>query len=210
MVNHRALERQAAAQQGYFLDLGKVFVPGEGAENPSVMIIGEAPGAQEEIQRRPFVGPSGVMLRRLLDMAGLYTEDKRCPGTRHSHHPSAERHCDVTANTWLTNVVKFRPPGNRTPTFAEILTARPFLRREWVAIGRPRVIVPVGSTALYAVMPSRTSIMACHGMHLITTARDGGTMHIWPTLHPSYLLRNPDFRVAAEKLWIDLGNWLER
>lgn len=175
-------------------DLSNVYVPGEGG-NPQVMIIGEAPGAQEEIKKRPFVGPAGIVLRELMSMAGLYTG-----GT-----PELGQ-----ANCWLTNVVKFRPPRNRTPYFPEIQVARFGLLEEWKAIRKPLIIVPVGAVALQAVMGRQISILRVSGKPIIVKSRTtwGMQMAVWPMIHPAYGLRNVSAQDRIEQHWEIFAEWL--
>lgn len=175
---------EAERNNSAFRALGRAYVPGEGPAFPKVMIIGEAPGAQEVLARRPFVGPSGLVLRRLMKTAGL----------------------SVHTNAWITNVVKFRPPGNRVPTLSEIIVAREYLVREWVAIGNPRVIVAVGGTALRAAIPAATSILARAGHTISRPSRYIDEMvSVFPVLHPAFVLRNPEFRGVTELHWSHIG-----
>lgn len=97
---------------------GRNFVPGVGSQMPALIIVGEAPGEQEDIQAKPFVGRSGKMLDELL--------------RKSLHYPPAE---DPRNMVWITNVIKYRPPDNRTPDDEEIDAARPYLRRELAIIG---------------------------------------------------------------------------
>jgi uracil-DNA glycosylase len=173
--------------------LSERYVPGEGG-NPRVLIVGEAPGAQEDAKLRPFVGPAGRVLRQLMAGVGLYTGD-----TPHFGEP----------NCWLTNVVHFRPPGNRAPTPGEIKVARTGLRREWLAVGQPRVVVPVGGTALKALYGKHMSIMhesgRCHKEWSRTTTLE---LYVWPMIHPSAGLRNRSLIKHIEHDWDDFGTWL--
>jgi DNA polymerase len=175
-----------------FRNLGNVYVPGEGGNAPIAFIIGEAPGAQEEIQRRPFVGPAGLTLRSLMDIAGLYASDN-------------------IQNAWLTNVVKYRPPGNRVPTEYEINASKAALRAEWQAVGSPRIIIPVGSTALTAVLGQRRSILQAAGKIIRNDkpGREPFRLYIWPMVHPAYGLRNPEAQPSMEQDWGILGAWLK-
>lgn len=184
--------------------LSQTYVGGEGdGDNPIAMIIGEAPGAQEEIRRRPFVGPAGIVLRDLMMSVGLCA--KRGNGSWW------ESHSEIKENCWLTNTVKFRPPRNRTPTAKEINMARPFLRREWQAIGKPDLIIPVGAPALRAVMGRQMSILKMAGQ-MITHQRSYGPkprlFYIWPMIHPSFGLRNEQVIPLLEKDWAKLERWL--
>lgn len=179
-------------------NLSAVYVSGEG-DNPEAFIIGEAPGAQEEIQQRPFVGPAGVAMRDLMAIAGLYAEV-----TYVGDNQNGIAH---VANCWLTNVVKFRPPKNRKPTPIEIQAARPWLRREWRAVGKPRLIIPVGGTALEAVTGKQMSILKVAGKCHAVTSRAGLKLFMWPMVHPSFGLRVPAIRSLIEEDWQRLAEW---
>ncbi len=169
-------------------------IPGEG-DNPKAFILGEAPGAQEVIQGRPFVGPAGNVLRQLMAVAGLSSTEF----TGHTAGP----------NCWLTNTVKFRPPGNRKPTDDEVRAARPYLQREWIAVGKPRVVVLVGTIALYAITGKAQSILRAAGKVFYEISNtDGLPVYIWPMVHPSFGLRNPGVQPLLEQDWRKLGEWL--
>lgn len=172
------------------------YVPGEGAVyGAKAFIFGEAPGAQEALARRPFVGPCQV-LRYLMDIAGLFAAPSNGGPT---HEP----------NVWLTNTVKFRPPGNRTPTQQEISTARHFLLAEWITVGSPRIVVPVGRVAFEALMNRPASILQHAGMLISCTSKtDRRPLAIWPMLHPSFALRNPGVQPMVEDHWEEFGKWL--
>lgn len=114
------------------------FVPGEGNPDAAVVIVGEAPGAQEDRTGRPFVGNAGKLLDALLEEAGLRRED-----------------------VFITNVVKARPPGNRDPRAAEVAHHRPWLEAQLAAI-RPKLIVPLGRHALRHFAPD-AKIGEVHG-----------------------------------------------
>lgn len=174
-------------------DVSERYVPGEG-DYPYVMLIGEAPGAQEDAKQRPFVGDSGLVLRELMAVSGLYT------GTT-PHFGEA--------NCWLTNVVKFRPPGNRKPTTQEVMSVRQLLRKEWVAIGQPQIIVPIGGVALHAVYGRNLSILAAAGHMRGEFSRDGMGMVVCPMLHPSYGLRGgKKVQDVMETHWEELGTYV--
>jgi uracil-DNA glycosylase family 4 len=178
-------------------DLSNIYVAGEG-DNPRVMIIGEAPGAQEEMHQRPFIGPAGYVLRQLMDSVGLSADSS-----------NTVPEDGWSANCWLTNVVKFRPPRNRTPTEQEIITARPWLRAEWNAIGRPTIIVPVGKVPLRAVTGKWQSILACAGrLHKVRSTKSGLEFAVWPMIHPAFGLRTPQAQDLIERDWEKFGEWL--
>lgn len=107
------------------------FVPGNGKANSSIMLIGEAPGKVENIKRLPFQGDSGILLKQLIADSGL----------------------DLDL-LYITNVLKFRPPNNRTPYEHEIISSIPYLKKE-IAIVKPKVIVPLGKVPARAFFPSR-------------------------------------------------------
>lgn len=173
------------------------YVPGEGAsENPIAFIVGEAPGAQEVIKGRPFVGPAGRAQRDLMHIAQLCTGELRC---------------EHEANCWLTNVIKFYPPnrnGSRKPLPTEIAAAQPYLRREWIAVGRPSLIIPVGGVALHALTGKPTSILRAAGKCHAATSREGQKLYVWPMVHPSFGLREPAVRNLIEKDWENLAAWM--
>jgi DNA polymerase len=114
------------------------FVPGEGSPAAEVVIVGEAPGATEDAEGRPFVGRAGRLLDEVLVEAGLSRPD-----------------------VWITNVVKARPPGNRDPRADEVAHHRPWLEREIAALA-PRLVVPVGRHALARFAPA-AKISEVHG-----------------------------------------------
>lgn len=202
-VDFDALELNALDQLWVkeFEQLSKVFVPGEG-EFPRAFVFGEAPGAQEEMHRRPFIGPAGKVLRQLMMVADFYAHDPGQSG-------DAFLRGFTQPNCWLTNTIKFRPPRNRKPYWTEVLAARPFLRAEWVAVGRPRLIIPVGGTALSALIGRQVSIVKHSGwLHKEVSRVDGKPLYVWPMLHPSLGLRNPGMRPLMERDWEALGAWL--
>ena len=162
---------------------GIVLVPGEGSSRPKVLIVGEAPGAMENTYKRPFVGASGLVLRSLInDVAGLRSIDY-----------------------FITNVVKYRPPGNRTPEWQEVDASLPYLRQEYAALGSPKVMVAVGSVALEALRPAGSSggILSVAGEPY--TLANGCAL--WPMIHPAYGLRNAKVRPLMEEHWEKFGIW---
>jgi len=140
------------------------IVPGEGSHSADVMLVGEAPGASEDKQGRPFVGRSGKLLDELLAEAGL------------------ER-----ADVFITNVVKARPPGNRDPKADEVAHHLPWLERQ-LALIAPRVVIPVGRHALAHFAAGR-KITEVHGTLLVE-----GDRRLVPWLHPAAALRNQGLR----------------
>ena len=183
--------------EAYGKTFNQTYVPGEGQDiDTKVIIIGEAPGAEEAVRKRPFVGPSGVVLRQLMATAGLFT------GWAPEFGPS---------NCWLTNVCKYRPPRNRTPTEPEIKTLRPILRYEWHSVGRPRIVIPIGSTALFAVTGQRWSVLKTAGRQwTVLSERSGTTFAVWPMIHPAYALRNKEAQPLLERDWERLADWIKK
>lgn len=178
------------------------YVGGEG-DNPQAFIIGEAPGAHEDMALRPFVGPAGQVLRQLMAIAGLSTTDFYDDGR--DNPPTAPGNC------WLTNVVKFRPRGNHTPSWFEIAPFRDLLRQEWKAVGSPSIIIPVGSVALTAIYGYKhgMSIMKIAGTRIQLLSKEEQQLRLCPMIHPSYGIRNPEIRPTMEKHWTQLGEWLD-
>lgn len=143
-------------------------VPGEGRRDAAVMLIGEGPGAQEDLQGRPFVGPAGELLTRMLRAIQLERED-----------------------VYICNVVKCRPPGNRAPTPEEAAACLPFLRAQ-VALLRPKIIVLLGATAGRCTLGPDFRVRRDRGQW---TLRKGVWM--LPTYHPSALLRDESLKRFA-------------
>lgn len=154
--------------------------------NPAapVMFIGEAPGADEDREGLPFVGVSGKLLDRMISFIGL----------------------DETS-IYVTNIIFWRPPGNRSPTDAETAACMPFVRRH-IALVRPRVIVTLGRPAMNTVLGINERITRARGRWFDYDAGDGGQpIPALPTFHPAYLLRNPS---QKRESWMDLLTLKER
>jgi len=135
---------------------------GEGALEAPVMFVGEGPGEQEDLQGRPFVGPAGQLLDRMLAAVGMGREQ----------------------NAVICNIVKCRPPGNREPSAEEAAKCLPFLRAQ-VDIVRPRIIVCLGATAVRHIIGPEARITRVRGQW---TERKG--FWITATYHPAALLRD--------------------
>lgn len=177
------------------------LVRGFGASQPKVMLVGEAPGATENHRLRPFCGPSGTVLDHLMAKAGLYLEERHAPGCAGPGTEPGKREC-VSANAYVTNVVKYRPPHNRTPSYLEIEHAVDDLRREWSALGGPKCIVCVGGVAHAALNPFYPTITVGAGRGNFTRPRDPKTgkinhdsdLWIVSQYHPAFGLRGGDGR----------------
>jgi uracil-DNA glycosylase family 4 len=174
-----------------FADLRKgknPLIPGEGRSPTRVMIVGEAPGADEVMQGRPFVGTSGQVLRQLMRIAELTTGDNQ-----------------MRPNCWLTNAVKYRPPRNRTPLWYEINKFRPYLLREWHIVGRPELMITVGAVALSAFAGRQLSI----GPHVGKPITLANGVVVWPMFHPAFGLRGSDHvKDIIESHWQALAEWM--
>lgn len=160
----------------------KTMVFADGNPEADVMFIGEAPGREEDLQGTPFVGRAGQLLDRMLGAIGLSRE-----------------------TAYITNMIPWRPPGNRTPAPHEIELCRPFIERH-VTLAAPKIVVMLGNVASKSLLGTDKGILSLRGTWMEYTA---GEMLIpaLPTMHPAYLLRNP----AQKRLvWADLLSLQER
>jgi DNA polymerase len=149
----------------------------DGNPEAEVMLIGEAPGAEEDRKGKPFVGPSGQLLDRMLATIGL----------------------DRTS-VYITNVIYWRPPGNRSPTPAEIAACQPFLERT-IELVRPQLMVFVGGIAARGLLGVKEGVTKLRGRRLVYRLADGTTIPALVMFHPAYLLRQPAQKRLA---WRDL------
>jgi DNA polymerase len=140
----------------------KQVVFGVGNPNADLMFVGEAPGADEDIQGEPFVGRAGQLLTKIIEAIDLRRED-----------------------VYIANVIKCRPPGNRNPEADEVEQCEPFLFRQ-IDIIKPKVIVALGKFGAQCLLKSDTPITRLRGREF--KYRDAVLI---PTYHPAYLLRNP-------------------
>ena len=163
-------------------------VPGEGPRHARVMVVGEQPGDEEDVQGKPFVGPAGRLLRRAMAEAGLSAED-----------------------AYVTNAVKhfsWEPRGKRrihkTPAQREIAACRDWLDAELTAV-KPAVVVTLGATALFAVLGRKMTISAARSAALTLP----GGARLVATYHPSAVLRAPD-EAGRDELYRTLVTDLRR
>jgi uracil-DNA glycosylase family 4 len=162
------LEAALAAFDGCALKaMAKQLCFADGSPDARLMLIGEGPGAEEDRQGKPFVGPSGQLLDRILGEIGL----------------------DRT-RVWITNVIFWRPPGNRPPTDGEIAVCQPFLERQ-IELLRPRFILFVGGIAAKALLGRTEGVTKLRGRPFTYQAAGGGSIPCLVTFHPAYLLRQP-------------------
>ena len=166
----------------------KVLVHGEGACGARVMLIGEAPGEQETLQRRPFVGKAGKNLDEFLELAGLDRSE-----------------------LYVSNTVKFRPTKisaagrvvNRPPTREEVKLFLPWLKREMELVN-PEVVVTLGNVPLKALMGSKVVIGDVHG-----SFRELEGIRLYPMYHPASLIYNPSLRDTYAQDIRRLALWLK-
>ncbi len=155
----------------------KNLVFGDGNPQAKIMLVGEAPGRDEDLEGRPFVGKAGQLLDRMLASIGL----------------------DRT-QVYIANVIYWRPPGNRTPTPMETEICRPFIERQ-IALVNPDILVFLGGVSAKSFLPGTDGILRLRGTWKDWTIPGGRTLPVLPMLHPAYLLRQP----AQKKLaWRDL------
>lgn len=148
------------------------LVFGSGNPNAELMFVGEAPGADEDLQGFPFVGRAGQLLTKIIESIGLKRSD-----------------------VYICNILKCRPPDNRAPFPTEILACEPYLERQ-IDIIKPKVICALGKFAAQTLLKSQTSITQLRGKFY-----EYNGIKLIPTFHPAYLLRNPgDKRLVWEDM----------
>lgn len=155
-------------------------VPGEGPINADIMFIGEAPGRNEDLQGRPFVGQAGRLLEDLLAEIGLTRDD-----------------------VWIGNVVKCRPPNNRDPMPEEIAACSVYLERQ-IALLQPKLIATLGRYSMEKFFPG-ARITRVHGQ-----AKRAGDRVLIPLFHPAYILRNMSALPDAKRDMRKIPRLLER
>lgn len=155
----------------------KQAVFARGNPQGDVLVIGEGPGAEEDARGEPFVGKAGQLLDRMLAAGGL-----------------SER-------VFITNTVFWRPPGNRTPTPQEQAVCAPFVERAFVLL-KPKAVLLLGAAATKSVLQTDEGIMRARGQWRDWRLAEGGiAAPVLPTLHPAFLLRQPQAKKAA---WADI------
>lgn len=173
------LERQAARKPEALHELSDNLVFGEGDPDANLMLVGEAPGEDEDHSGRPFVGRAGQLLDKVLASVGI------------------ERDA-----VYITNIVKFRPPGNRNPTQEEVAAG------EWVLLDqikliKPQIIAPLGNVPTQYFLRTTEGITKTRGRW-----HDWHGIKVFPLFHPAYLLRNPSRERGAPK-WITWNDMKE-
>ncbi len=158
----------------------------DGNPEAKVMLVGEAPGADEDRQGKPFVGVSGQLLDRMMKWIGL----------------------DRTS-FYITNILVWRPPGNRPPTTAEIASCVPFVERH-IALVRPQVLVLVGGTSAKTLLATADGIIKLRGKwRELTVPGVDKPIPTLPTFHPAYLLRSPGQKRDSWRDLLDLKSKLK-
>ena len=148
----------------------------DGNANAKIMIIGEGPGAQEDVEGKPFVGRAGKLLNKMLEAINLNR-----------------------SKVYISNVVNYRPPANRRPTEAEIERYLPYLKNH-IEIINPKILILLGSTALNALIGNKVVISKARGKW---QQKEIGSVKPWiiASFHPAFLMRQPEQKKLA---WIDL------
>lgn len=180
----RFQEEMTAFFQELYVGEQKRLVFGEGDEHARILMIGEAPGEQESIQGRPFVGKAGKNLDEFLELSGL---DRR--------------------TLYITNTVKFRPTKissagktvNRPPKQEEIKLFTPWLLRE-IRLVRPEIIVTLGNVPLKAILGNDKTIGECHGRWI-----EWEKMQVYPLYHPASVIYNPSLKAVYRLDVVRLG-----
>jgi DNA polymerase len=150
----------------------------DGTPGAPVMIVGEAPGADEDRMGKPFVGVSGQLMDRMMGAIGLNRD----------------------GGFYVTNMLFWRPPGNRTPTTTEQGMCVAFTRRH-IELARPKVLVLAGAVSVRAMLDTTEGITRLRGKWTTYALADGTSIPTMPTLHPAYLLRTP---ASKRQTWQDL------
>lgn len=169
----------------YLVSFRKNVVFGVGNSDAKLMFVGEAPGADEDLQGEPFVGRAGQLLTKIISAMGLSRKD-----------------------VYIANILKCRPDtssptGNRTPTVDEMRICIPYLY-EQIDIIRPRVIVALGATAVEGLLGEKLAITKVRGLW-----REFCGIPLMPTYHPAYLLRNQSI-AAKREVWYDMLKVMEK
>lgn len=159
-----------------------------GNPEAKLMIVGEAPGREEDEQAKPFVGRSGQLLDKMLAAIGL----------------------DET-QVYITNIVNWRPPGNRKPTDSEVMACLPFAERH-IALVQPKLLVFAGGISAQTLLRAKSGIMSLRGRWTEYRVKDesfeeAGTIPALPIFHPAFLLRRPQEKRRA---WQDLLSLREK
>lgn len=157
----------------------RTLVFGEGNERAKLMLIGEGPGYDEDVQGRPFVGRAGQLLTKILQSIHLQREE-----------------------VYITNIIKCRPPQNRNPEPDEIQSCHPFLLNQIGAI-QPQIICALGTFAAQTLLKTDVKITALRGRF-----HDFAGIKVLPTYHPAFLLRNPERKREVWEDMKRISEWM--
>ncbi|WP_297322347.1 uracil-DNA glycosylase [uncultured Bartonella sp.] len=157
----------------------------DGSPNAKLMLVGEAPGRDEDLQGIPFVGRSGQLLNRILAAIGLTRKD-----------------------VYIANVIAWRPPGNRTPTPMETELCRPFIERQ-IELASPKILVALGGPAMQVLTGTKGGIIRWRGKWLSHELKNGTAIPVMPTFHPAYLLRTPSQKKLVWTDFLEVRNALD-
>jgi DNA polymerase len=158
----------------------KSLVFADGNPKAELMLVGEAPGRDEDLEGLPFVGRSGRLLDRMLAAIG---RDRR--------------------SAYIANVIPWRPPGNRTPTPHETEICRPFIERQ-IELVNPKVLVNLGGPSAKTLLNTTEGILRLRGNWRVHTTASGVAIAAMPTLHPAYLLRTPAHKRLAWRDFLEV------
>lgn len=158
----------------------KTLVFGEGNEKAALMLVGEGPGYEEDVQGKPFVGKAGQLLTKILQSIHLEREQ-----------------------VYIANIVKCRPPENRNPESDEISSCRPFLLRQ-IQVIQPKIICALGTVAAQSLLQTREKITVLRGRCFDLTG-----IRMIPTYHPAFLLRNPERKKDVWEDMKRIAAWLK-
>lgn len=186
---HTLVELEAAIRAFDGLSIKKTatnLVFSDGNPKSHIMVIGEAPGADEDIQGKPFVGVSGQLMDRMFAAIGLSRKNE-----------------NSDQSIYISNILNWRPPGNRTPSPAEIEVSLPFIERH-IAIAKPKILIFMGGVPAKSLLNTTEGITKLRGKW--TTYKpinevDGIELPCLPTFHPSFLLRTP---IQKKLAWADM------
>lgn len=164
----------------------KQLVFADGNPQADLMLVGEAPGRDEDLAGLPFVGRSGKLLDRILAAIGIERE----------------------TGAYIANVVPWRPPGNRTPTPLETEICRPFIERQ-IELVNPKVLVTLGGPSAKTLLHASEGVLRLRGNWKVHRTASGVDIPAMPTLHPAYLLRNPAHKKLAWRDFLEIAARLD-
>lgn len=176
---------EADAPHQHFVTAHTHIVFGEGDPCARLMFVGEGPGQEEDRTGRPFVGPAGQLLDKMIGAMRLRREE-----------------------VYICNVLKTRPPNNATPTHEEARLCAPYLFDQIAAV-QPEAIVTLGLPATHLLLDSTEAMGRLRGRWATFTDPEGRLVPVMPTYHPAYLLRNYTAE-ARQKVWSDLQQVMDR